>query len=212
MSSIQASHTIHVSFEAIQYNITAQASVGGTVSPTQLTMTIEDEQTFTATPDENYSVHQWRLDGAVVQNGGNQFAFSAPSDDYMVEVSFLVPDYDRDGMPDWWEDQYGGDLQPEADDDADEIPNIVEFQEGLDPTVPNHELEYLVLRRGWNLVAIPTVPTRQTFGSLFGDKILGIVWAWDPGDQSYRGADEDDIDPKRGVWVYAVQICGIALE
>ena len=83
-------------------------------------------------------------------------------------------------MPEWWERQYGGDagLQAAADGDDDGIPNIIEFQEGLDPTVPD-DIDYLILQSGWNLVAVPGAGGQQTFGGFFGSKTVGSIWSWD---------------------------------
>ncbi|MBT4816596.1 MAG: SGNH/GDSL hydrolase family protein, partial [Lentisphaerae bacterium] len=120
LQNIQASHEITVVFEAIEYLVTAQTSTGGRVTPTEVTMTVETEQTFTAVADEHYTVDKWEVDGAAVQDGGVQYAFSGATGDHVVRVTFLVPDADADGMPDWWEDQYG-DLQPGADSDGDSI-------------------------------------------------------------------------------------------
>jgi len=48
-------------------------------------------------------------------------------------------DTDADGMPDWWELKYFGDLSQEADGDydLDDLNNIGEYQHDLDPTNPN---------------------------------------------------------------------------
>lgn len=46
------------------------------------------------------------------------------------------PDSDQDGLPDWWESQYGlNPLQNDAygDYDSDGIPNIAEYQNGTSP-------------------------------------------------------------------------------
>ncbi len=50
-----------------------------------------------------------------------------------VVVSF--EDADADGLPDSWEDGFGLDLDPTADDDADGRTNAEELFEGTDPTV-----------------------------------------------------------------------------
>ena len=61
-------------------------------------------------------------------------------------------------------------------------------------------------------MAIPYVTTRATLAAFFGDKILGTIWAWDAQLQLYVIADNEEIDPKRGVWVYAPELCGILLQ
>ena len=48
-------------------------------------------------------------------------------------------DSDSDGLADWWELHYFGDLSYGADDDPDldQFSNIEEYQAGTDPTDPN---------------------------------------------------------------------------
>lgn len=128
------------------------------------------------------------------------------------EYKVMALDTDDDGMPDWWEDQYGdGSLEPTGDGDEDEIPNLVEFQEGLDPTSPD-AVDYLILRSGWNLVAVPVTGRQQTFGDFFEGQAVGVIWAWAGDPKRYEDAGDDEIDAKRGVWVYVTEMCGIPLQ
>ncbi|MFQ6128078.1 MAG: hypothetical protein ACE5QW_04165 [Thermoplasmata archaeon] len=48
-------------------------------------------------------------------------------------------DTDQDGLPDWWELEYFGNLNYGADDDPDndDFTNLEEFEAGTDPTDPN---------------------------------------------------------------------------
>ena len=46
---------------------------------------------------------------------------------------FAVTDSDGDGMSDWWEIEYGGIDEPEADPDNDGLTNIVEFRNRTNP-------------------------------------------------------------------------------
>ncbi|MCK4454882.1 MAG: hypothetical protein KAU99_00890 [Thermoplasmata archaeon] len=45
-------------------------------------------------------------------------------------------DSDQDGLPDWWELEYFGDLSYGADDDPDldDFTNLEEYEAGTDPT------------------------------------------------------------------------------
>ncbi len=64
----------------------------------------------------------------------------------LASVSFVSPvfaeeDIDSDGLPDWWEIQYFGDLSQdgEGDFDGDGYTNLEEYGAGMDPTVPDGE-------------------------------------------------------------------------
>lgn len=211
LSNILANHVVTVSFVHIpQYAVVASAGANGSVAPQEIVLLAAQSVVFTATPSPGYEVEQWEVDGITVQTGGTQYEVLNVHSDHQVSVTFRPPDQDNDGMPDWWEGQYG-DLQPRGDNDGDGIPNIVEFQEDLDPTLPDN-IDYLILRKGWNLVAVPLAARRQTFGGFFGGKAIGVVWAWDAGELRYVAAGDDEIDPKRGVWVYVLEMCGVPLQ
>lgn len=62
----------------------------------------------------------------------------------LASVSFVSPvfaeeDTEGDGLPDWWEIQYFGDLSQdgEGDFDGDDFTNLEEYEGGTDPTDPN---------------------------------------------------------------------------
>ena len=48
-------------------------------------------------------------------------------------------DKDNDGMPDWWERNYGGDLAPNADADNDGLTNLQEFNAHTNPTLADSD-------------------------------------------------------------------------
>lgn len=63
---------------------------------------------------------------------------------FLASVSFVSPvfaeeDIDDDGLPDWWEIQYFGDLSQDAcgDFDGDTFTNLEECEAGTDPTDPD---------------------------------------------------------------------------
>ncbi len=63
------------------------------------------------------------VDGALLIAGSNQ-----------VTALELEPDVDGDGLPQWWERRYGGDLDPVADDDGDGLAALEEYARATDPT------------------------------------------------------------------------------
>jgi hypothetical protein len=49
-------------------------------------------------------------------------------------IEVVAPgDQDEDGLPDWWEQEHGGDLDPNADLDGDLLTNKEEYEYGTDP-------------------------------------------------------------------------------
>lgn len=52
---------------------------------------------------------------------------------------FATEDTDGDGLPDWWELEYFGDLSQGADGDfdSDDYTNFEEYEAETDPTDPN---------------------------------------------------------------------------
>jgi len=67
-----------------------------------------------------------------------------------------IPDYDTDmdGLPDWWETQYGGDstsMSASADLDADHFTN---YEEWVADTAPNDKTSYLRILRSTNVTEL----------------------------------------------------------
>ncbi|MBE7501797.1 MAG: hypothetical protein HS113_16125 [Verrucomicrobiales bacterium] len=50
-----------------------------------------------------------------------------------LEVPLVAEDSDGDGLPDWWEQLHGADLDPDGDADGDGRTNLAEFRAGTDP-------------------------------------------------------------------------------
>ena len=92
LSSIQSNHTVHVTFSyvPVQYRISVFAGVNGTVDPNgELSATQGSDLLLTATPDPNYMVSQWLIDGSVAQIGFNEFNIENIQTNHTIEVEFM---------------------------------------------------------------------------------------------------------------------------
>jgi len=73
----------------LMFTIAASAGNGGSVSPSgNITKAVGSSQTFTATPNANYSVNEWLVDGVVVQSGGTSYILSNIQSNRTVQVTF----------------------------------------------------------------------------------------------------------------------------
>ena len=98
LSNIQANRSVQVTFTYVppQYTITASAGSGGSISPSgSITKNAGDSQAFTASPNVNYVVNQWLVDGGVVQNGGTSYTLFNIQAGHGVQVTFtyVPPQY-----------------------------------------------------------------------------------------------------------------------
>jgi len=89
LSNIQANHTVEVTFHALSYTIDATAGPGGSVDPTGIDVQYGGSSTFTATPDTNYRVDTWFLDGSVAQTRGTAYSTGNVYTDHTIHVTFV---------------------------------------------------------------------------------------------------------------------------
>ena len=69
--------------------VTASAGTGGTISPSGIiTKNAGDSQAFTASPNANYVVNQWLVDGSVVQAGDTGYTLYNIQANRSVQVTF----------------------------------------------------------------------------------------------------------------------------
>ncbi len=77
MTAISANHSVQVTFTPLSYTITPSAGANGTINPS--TAQVENygnSLTFTATPNIQYTVNTWSVDGTVAQTGGTTFTLT----------------------------------------------------------------------------------------------------------------------------------------
>jgi hypothetical protein len=87
----------------------------------------------------------------------------------LVNVSVAtLPDADGDGLPDFWENQYGlnpnssvGDDGPDGDPDHDGFTNLQEYLAGTNPRDPNSLLKIYRLTTGPQIVSWQSVPGKN---------------------------------------------------
>lgn len=74
----------------VDLTVTATAGSNGSLSPSgTIKPLLNGSINFTATPDTNYTVNEWKVDGAVEQTGGTSYTLSSITTDHTVEVSFI---------------------------------------------------------------------------------------------------------------------------
>jgi hypothetical protein len=89
LSTITATHTVHVTFKIMTYTVTASYGTNGTVDPTgAMTKDYGSSQLFTASPATGYEVDKWTLDGADIQTGGNTYNLENITTIHTVTVTF----------------------------------------------------------------------------------------------------------------------------
>ena len=81
---------VSVSCTTNTFTLTASSGANGTLSPTGAVVVNEgSNQTFTATPNSNYAVNQWLVDGTVVQTGGTTYQLNSVTANHTVSVTFV---------------------------------------------------------------------------------------------------------------------------
>jgi hypothetical protein len=71
------------------YGISSTAGSGGSISPSGTFIVLSgDSSTYNASPNANYLVNQWLLDGNVVQTGGSSYTLSNIQANRSVQVTF----------------------------------------------------------------------------------------------------------------------------
>lgn len=94
LTNVQEEHRVSVGFDLNQYIVSASAGVHGSVSPaTPQTVYDGSDVVFTATPDAEYHVYQWLVDGTVQQTGGTEFTLTNVDDHHSVTVTFAINQY-----------------------------------------------------------------------------------------------------------------------
>ena len=90
MSVIMATHGYaSSSLSVATFTLAPMMSPNGSISPNMpQTINANTNITFTATPDPNFIVDQWKVDGQLVQTGGASFTLVNVNADHSVQVTF----------------------------------------------------------------------------------------------------------------------------
>ena len=103
--SINAAHSVQVTFSILLFTITPSADPNGTITPpTAQTVSYGSSLTFTAAANTGYMVHTWSVDGIVAQTGGATFALTDITAAHNVQVTFsiltftITPSSDTNGV------------------------------------------------------------------------------------------------------------------
>ena len=89
LNSITTNHTVSVTFFNMPVTVTPSAGANGSISPsTAQTVNSGGSLTFTATPNTNYLVSQWLLDGTSVQTGGTSYTLTNITANHTLQVTF----------------------------------------------------------------------------------------------------------------------------
>ena len=92
-SNVTANHTISATFTANTYTISASAEVGGSISPSgNVTVSHGNNQTFSITPSNGYSIASVMVDG-VSQGAVSSFTFSNVTANHTISASFAQITY-----------------------------------------------------------------------------------------------------------------------
>jgi len=92
-TSVTGDHTIQAVFSVIQYTITADAEVGGSISPgSTVGVSYGRSQTFSITPDAGYVISDILVDGNSV-GAVSSYTFEDVTSDHTIHVTFSVIQY-----------------------------------------------------------------------------------------------------------------------
>ena len=87
-TNVTANVAVTANFREINYSIDATAGPGGSINPSYILISSGGSEIFTATPDADYEVAIWSVDGNVVQTGGTGYTFSDIQANHTIHVTF----------------------------------------------------------------------------------------------------------------------------
>ena len=93
LTDVTANAVVTVSFteKSQTWTVTPRSGANGSIAPDAAQSVVHGESiTFTATPQTNYLVETWTVDGAVAQQGGNTFTLTNVIADAEVGVTFIL--------------------------------------------------------------------------------------------------------------------------
>lgn len=91
--ALTANHTLSATFVQTQYTITANAGLGGTITPTGTTTLVSGgNQTYTITPATGYHIENVYVDGAAV-GAVTSYSFSNVTANHIIFAAFAANEY-----------------------------------------------------------------------------------------------------------------------
>ena len=104
----------------IYYTITASSDANGTIDPNGvITKVRNSDQMFTATPNQDYKVDTWFVDGSAVQAGGNTYNLPQIRANHTVHVIFKPSSSTARTTVALWQGDKQGAVSITLDDDMD---------------------------------------------------------------------------------------------
>jgi hypothetical protein len=174
--TMDAAKTVTATFTIGTYTITATAGTGGSISPSgSVTVNHGASQTFTITPNANYSVANVVADGSSV-GAVTTYTFTNVTGSHAISVSFTTLDSDNDGIPDI-EEQGPESNSTNYDGNNDGIPDYLQSSVASFHTFDRTNYITLSSPDGYSLsnVAATQVPQDAPFEATFPYNFIEFI-------------------------------------
>lgn len=153
LADVASDHTVGVLFRKIPRSINVSSKGKGSVRPRGRTVAKQttgetplsaetvvvgqgEDVTFDILPAAGHETADVTVDGQSV-GVATSYGFTNVQADHSLAATFVAIDLDRNNIADAWEQQYFGAtaVDPNGDPDGDGVSNLMEYQNGTDPTM-----------------------------------------------------------------------------